>query len=907
MPPGWVDVEIFAQVVTQNVTEVFPGWTPPPGWAPPADWMSPGWMPPGWERPDDWIPPPWWLLAPNIRVEKSDAECVDAADGSGDFLCTNTITFTNTGAAPFVGVLDYTDTPPTEVVYETLEGAAGDGDPGWSCSGGNPVTCTSGGAVTLAPLGTNSEVMTVTTRVRAGFALTDFENCVELGPEHDGDPVGGNRDCAQAELPRHDLQVAKTNAGCNPLDGSPGWYLCTFNYEVTNVGHADYTGPLSFDDTMPAGSTAGAFGPHPDGITTAAWSCGPFAANPFTCNTGGVDVTLAPGQREGLSIPLWVQVSDGETAENCAALSTAAGGAHEGDPAGEIGADDPNGNNGDCATIDPPRPDLSIEKTGPAACGAGDICTYVITVTNEGPGGFSGIINITDLPSGLAPADFANSSTWDTWGWECTPAGDRIECNTENEAILNEGESASVQLNFNVPDSVPGDAIDNCCWLTEGEPTIDDSNLGEWPTFAQFDRWKRSLVRCRFAACDTKRLPQCRLSSSVRLAAAQTSQGTPSAPAASPPGNQQGTLRQDQNQKNNRSCIRTPITKRVAPAPAKPPARPQVALTCPKGWKTFERRAQVPSDWDRRRLRRDRQEVWCGKPRPVLPIACPPGWDAFLNPSRIPKSWERKQRQRGNRMVWCARPGLVVVPVGCRQGWKVFRDPARIPRGWQRTKRRSGNQVVWCARPGPDFERVTCPSGWKPFRNARRIPKGWERIQRRRGARTLWCGRPGKPAVVECVGGRIVAGRCICPPNTRRTRPVPGVVACKPIHPKAKSHPSKKSHPPVRSHPPKRSHPKAKSHPRRKSHPPRRSHPKAKSHPRRKSHPTRRSHPKARSHPRRKSHPPRRSHPRARSHPRRKSHPPRRSHPRARSHPRRKSHPRRRSHPRVRSLRRTVK
>ena len=111
-------------------------------------------------------------------------------------------------------------------------------------------------------------------------------------------------------------------------------------------------------------------------------------------------------------------------------------------------------------------PDLEIVKTGPVECIAGDICTFTITVTNRGPGVWSGPVQLFDtLPPGALLVNFNPPD------WMCTQAGGAVNC-TSAWVVLNPGDVLTLTIDVLIPFGIAG-PVDNCvqiAWLPGRDP-----------------------------------------------------------------------------------------------------------------------------------------------------------------------------------------------------------------------------------------------------------------------------------------------------------------------------------------------------------------------------------------------------------------------------------------------------
>lgn len=123
--------------------------------------------------------------------------------------------------------------------------------------------------------------------------------------------------------------------------------------------------------------------------------------------------------------------------------------------------------------VDPPieeGPDLEKTKTGPATCVEGDICTFTITVTNNGPGTWSGPLRELDtLPPNSFLVDYRPQPDW-----LCNqaPGTQDVVC-TYPWADLAPGDSVTLEIDVLLPFGIAGQVIENCVadiWLPSRDP-----------------------------------------------------------------------------------------------------------------------------------------------------------------------------------------------------------------------------------------------------------------------------------------------------------------------------------------------------------------------------------------------------------------------------------------------------
>lgn len=112
-------------------------------------------------------------------------------------------------------------------------------------------------------------------------------------------------------------------------------------------------------------------------------------------------------------------------------------------------------------------PDLEKVKTGPATCVEGSICTFTITITNRGPGVWSGPLwELDTLPPGATLFNYAPQPQW-----VCTQTGGQASCMHE-WVTLNPGEAVSLTMDVQLAVGITG-PVDNCIedvWLPNWDP-----------------------------------------------------------------------------------------------------------------------------------------------------------------------------------------------------------------------------------------------------------------------------------------------------------------------------------------------------------------------------------------------------------------------------------------------------
>lgn len=294
------DVEVYRNC-PGGYTESFPGWYPIPDWAPSYDWS----------------PPVWWPRTPDLNIEKFAHQCEFVPGLLDTVECKYTLVVTNFGAADFIGHLNVTDTP--DDPNADFVPPAGGSIP-WTCNQpggpGTPIDCVSDNVENLHP--GESEILEITVRITNPVKDKPIRNCAVVDDPFD---FWLNEDCDESELPRPDLKIKKTFHSCVPEGANQ---RCFFILSFENVGGAPYSGPLSFEEHVPAGALFGAI----HFATTPGWGC--IGGAPIKCTLPDPPgVTMNPGDVEGVVISVIVPGGIAGDMENCVNLGEPA---HAGDP-----------------------------------------------------------------------------------------------------------------------------------------------------------------------------------------------------------------------------------------------------------------------------------------------------------------------------------------------------------------------------------------------------------------------------------------------------------------------------------------------------------------------------------------------------------------------------------------------
>ncbi|MBZ9806977.1 DUF11 domain-containing protein [Mesorhizobium sp. BR1-1-9] len=313
--------------------------------------------------------PPVEKKADLILKKRARAEACTA-----DGVCSFVIDIINNGTSTYNGPLTVIDTYPEGAPASSTFGPS----PPWTCGPNGPgqFRCDNAG-ISLSP-GASTAIV-VKAVVPASYRSDTIENCAEVKPIPGEADLTNNRACAKQRIPRPNggqpgLRITKTCSG-----SLAGAALVSCRITVSNAGTAAPTGPVRVNDAaalVSGGAPAQIQGATPDG---AEWACGPVPADTLACQIPGA--VMAPGTSRHFD----VTVSANGEFENCARGSY--GPAQGDDVIHSIGRA--------CAKGGGPS-SIRVEKTGDSKCRPGEPCSFEITITNDGPTGFSGPVRIGD-------------------------------------------------------------------------------------------------------------------------------------------------------------------------------------------------------------------------------------------------------------------------------------------------------------------------------------------------------------------------------------------------------------------------------------------------------------------------------------------------------------------------------
>ena len=259
----------------------------------------------------------------NLGLKKAATpDCVKNADGN--FTCSYKITITNTGPAPFKDTIQLfdglkalgTDLPATEFISATPR-ANWDCQPNLLCTTKSPVSLDVNKSIdldldfvidksnaTADKCKVSNSALLFKPTGGAGGLGGEGKNDFGAAPENT-DP-GDDTGTATAKIPLAadangvvpcDPPSLKLSKAANPqiCEKAAGGFRCNYDIRVTSTGPDPFHGPLTLQDTLPAGSTL-------EKATGPGWTCS--GAGVVQCKHDFVDVPV--GQSLGVTVSVLV-------------------------------------------------------------------------------------------------------------------------------------------------------------------------------------------------------------------------------------------------------------------------------------------------------------------------------------------------------------------------------------------------------------------------------------------------------------------------------------------------------------------------------------------------------------------------------------------------------------------------
>jgi uncharacterized repeat protein (TIGR01451 family) len=357
-------------------------------------------------------------LSPDLTIAKSHV----APFTQGQTGAAYSITVTNSGNAPTSGTVTVVDTLPSGLTATTLSGT------GWSCTLAT-LTCTNTNSLAAAS-SYPSIALTVTVANNAPSSVT---NSVTVSGGGEFNTTNDTATDPTTITQVADLTLNKTHVG-SFIQGQTG---ATFTLTVNNAGPGPTSGTVTVTDTLPSGLTATA-------MSGTGWSC---TLATLTCTRSD---TLAPGS----SYPVITLTVD--VASNASPLLTNSATVSGG---GEINASNDSATDS-VTTIQ--VADLSVAKSHVGTFRQGQTsATYMLTVSNVGPGATSGTVTLADaLPAALTATSIAGT------GWSCTLA--TLTC-TRGDVLAAGASYPVVTLTVNVAANAPASVTNQATVSGGGE------------------------------------------------------------------------------------------------------------------------------------------------------------------------------------------------------------------------------------------------------------------------------------------------------------------------------------------------------------------------------------------------------------------------------------------------------
>ncbi len=394
----------------------------------------------------------------NLRLDKrSLGPCsLGTFDGYGTgYACGFRVRVTNTGPGTYNGPLVVTDTLGTLPVATVLGP-----QPPWSCvGGGTTYTCTRPNTLLLN--GQSVDLM-VSSVIPPAYARESckIENSARIdqapgGSAQNTNP-GDDQDTASAALLAPNCQPDPQTAPPVPQqEGSPslnktcsaiavgGSSTCVVT--VRNNGPGPLSGPVRFTDAavyLGGGGVLPIQTVTPDGGD---WSCSGLP-NSLSCELPAA--SLPAGATRSITVvmqPLNPGQGPDVRFRNCASLP------NQREVCAEAGGD------------------VTVIKTAPATCTAGQACTFGITLSNSGTSAFTGSLMLSDAMTigGGAPAGATISAISPPLG--CSPDPTSLPFSCAATMTLAPGESRMHQITVQLPANISSTAINgrNCFMVVD--------------------------------------------------------------------------------------------------------------------------------------------------------------------------------------------------------------------------------------------------------------------------------------------------------------------------------------------------------------------------------------------------------------------------------------------------------
>jgi uncharacterized repeat protein (TIGR01451 family) len=326
-----------------------------------------------------------------------------------------TIKVGNNGPDSISGTVTVVDTLPAGVTG-TIMGSGTN----WTCGpvSGGTITCTYPGPVPTGPMNILTFSMTAPS---TGGVITD--SATVSSATNDPSPSNNSKSVNTTVVEKANLAITKTGPS-----GVTAGQNVVYTVVVTNNGPQPSAGVV-VSDTTPANLT---FVSNSNGCTS-----------PYPCSLG----TLTPGQSVTITSTYSTSPSFSGNVTNTATVAAT--------------TSDPNLIDNTSATVTTnvgAQADLSVVKSGPSSTNPGQIITYTVVVTNNGPSPATSVVVTDPTPVGIA---FISNTGGCTTAYPC------------NISSLASGQNATITSTYSVPPTYTGGAIVNTASATSA---VNDPN-----------------------------------------------------------------------------------------------------------------------------------------------------------------------------------------------------------------------------------------------------------------------------------------------------------------------------------------------------------------------------------------------------------------------------------------------
>jgi uncharacterized repeat protein (TIGR01451 family) len=335
--------------------------------------------------------------APDLTLTKSDGGASVSPGGTVAY----TLTYANAGNIGASGV-GITETVPASTTFN-----AGASTAGWSCAPNNNAgaTCTLAVGTVAAGSGSSTATFAVTVDSALPGAVAQISNSASIADDgaNGTDPTPGNNsasDTTPISGAAPDLTLTKSDGGASVSPGGTVAYTLTY----ANAGNIGASGVV-LTEMIPANTTFNA------GASTAGWSCTPDNNAGATCTLAIGSVGAGSGNQNAVFAVTVAAALPGGVTQISNSASIADDGAN--------GTDTTPGNNSasDMTPLSGAAPDLTLTKSdGGATAAPGGTITYMLSYTNAGTRGASGVV-LTET----VPANTTFNAAASTVGWSCAP------------------------------------------------------------------------------------------------------------------------------------------------------------------------------------------------------------------------------------------------------------------------------------------------------------------------------------------------------------------------------------------------------------------------------------------------------------------------------------------------------